>query len=70
MENFQELGKKVLSGNLSKNDLLLDTKILIEAGLEYYKNNDEEYLNEQINKPWFLICTKNDIIQYINKIKK
>lgn len=70
MGNLQELGKKVLFGTLTKNDLLLNKKILVEAGLDYYKNNDEEYLNEQVNKGWFLICTKNELIQYINQIKK
>ena len=53
MENFQELGKKVFFGNLSKNDLLLETNILVQAGLEYYKNNDDEYLQETVNKKCF-----------------
>jgi len=70
MENLQELGKKVLFGTLTKIDLLLDKKILVQAGLDYYKNNDEEYLNEPLNKGWFEICTKNEILQYINQIKK
>ena len=70
MNNLQELGKKVLFGTLTKIDLLLDKKILVQAGLDYYKNNDKEYLNEPVNKGWFLICTKNELIQYINQIKK
>ena len=69
MCNLQELGKKVLFGTLTKNDLLLDKKILVQAGLDYYKNNDEEYLNEQVNKGWFENCTRNHILQFINQIK-
>lgn len=70
MENLQELGKKVFFGTLTKIDLLLDKKILVQAGLDYYKNNDEEYLNEQVNKSWFENCTRNHILQFINQIKK
>lgn len=70
MKNLQELGKKVLIGNLSKNDLSLDTKILVQAGLDYYKKNDEEYLNETVNKGWFENCTRYHILQFINQIKK
>ena len=69
MGNLQELGKKVLFGTLTKNDLLLDKKILVQAGLDYYKNNDEEYLNEPVNKGWFENCTRNHILQFINQIK-
>ena len=36
MKNLKELGKKVLFGTLTKNDLLLDKKILVQAGLDYY----------------------------------
>ena len=70
MTNLQELGKKVFFGTLTKIDLLLDKKILVQAGLDYYKNNDEEYLNcEQSNKNWFENCTRNHILQFINQIK-
>ena len=67
---MENLGYRVLFGNLSKNDLLLETNILVQAGLEYYKNNDDEYLQETVNKKWFEICTKNDILEYINFLKK
>ena len=70
MNNLEKLGKKILFGTLTKNDLLIDKKILVQAGLDYYKNNDEEYLNEPVNKGWFEICTKNHILQFINQIKK
>lgn len=70
MENLQELGKKVFFGTLTKIDLLLDKKILVQAGLDYYKNNDEEYLNcEPSNKSWFENCTRSHILQFINQIK-
>ena len=70
MENLQELGKKVFFGTLTKIDLLPDKKILVQAGLDYYKKNDEEYLNcEPSNKSWFENCTKNHILQFINQIK-
>ena len=70
MNNLEKLGKKVLFGTLTKIDLLLDKKILVQAGLDYYKNNDEEYLNcEPSNKGWFENCTKNHILQFINQIK-
>jgi len=67
---LENLGKKVICGGLTKVDLLIDTKILVQAGIDYYKNNDEEYLNEQLNKNWFEVCTINHILHYINQIKK
>ena len=70
MKDLQELGKKVFFGTLTKIDLLLDKKILVQAGLDYYKNNDEEYLNcEPSNKIWFENCTRSHILQFINQIK-
>jgi hypothetical protein len=66
---LKNLGKKVIYGDLTKVDLLIDTKILVQAGIDYYKNNDQEYLNEQLNKNWFEVCTINHIFQYINQIK-
>jgi len=66
---LENLGKKVIFGDLTKVDLLIDTKILVQAGIDYYKNNDQEYLNEQLNKNWFEVCTINHIFQYINQIK-
>ena len=66
---LENLGKKVIYGDLTKVDLLIDRKILVQAGIDYYKNNDEEYLNEQSNKGWFEVCTKNHLCQYINQIK-
>jgi hypothetical protein len=69
--NIFKLGKKVLSGNLSKNDLLIDSKILINAGIQYYKKYDDEYLNcLESNKGWFEICTISHIAEYIRQIKK
>lgn len=67
---MENLGKRVFFGNLSKDDLLLEANILIQVGIEYYKNNDDEYLKENVNKKWLEICTKNDIIIYINHLKK
>jgi hypothetical protein len=68
---LQELGKKVFYGELTKIDLLIETKILVEAGLDYYKNFDDEYLDcEQSNKGWFEICTQNGLLEYVNQLKK
>jgi hypothetical protein len=67
---LQELGKKVFFGKLTQIDLLIETKILVKAGIDYYKNNNEEYLNEQLNKNWFEVCTINHIFQYVNQLKK
>jgi hypothetical protein len=66
----QELGKKVFFGKLTKIDLLIETKILVKAGLNYYKNCEDEYLTcEQSNKGWFEICTQNMLLEYINQLK-
>lgn len=64
-----DLGKRVWFGTLFSDDMLLPKEELIEAGLAYYTNKDEEYLNcDSENKPWFKICTRNHIAEYVNQI--
>lgn len=66
---MENLGKRVWFGNLTNEDLTLPKSELISAGINYYKNEDEEFLNcEPSSKNWYELCTKTIIIDYINQI--
>lgn len=65
-----ELGKRVWFGELTRADLKKAKDELVRAGVEYYKNNDEEYTDcDKDNKNWVLSCTSSHIREYISKVK-
>lgn len=64
----ETLGKRVWFGELTEEDKKLTRNELVEAGLEFYKKDEEFVKAPEGEKSWFLTYTRNGIAQYVSHV--